>query len=265
MELKNRVIVITGAGQGLGRQFALDCVAKGARVALGDYNHESAESVAKECTAAGGEASSYVVDVTNEEQVVNFYSRVMEDFGTLDATINNAGILRDNLLVKERDGEVTGFPLKKWQAVIDTNLTGVFLCGREAAVNLVRLKKSGVIINISSILGLTGLEKLSAYCASKGAVRLFTKAVALECGRDGSGIRVNSIHPGYIHTAMMEDTCRRDYGNIAKGLAELGKLHPIGRVGEPEEIAAGVLYLASDESKFITGSELAIDGGYTAV
>ena len=112
---------------------------------------------------------------------------------------------------------------------------------------------------------MTGLENLSAYCASKGAVRLFTKAVAIECGRDGSAIRVNSIHPGYIHTAMMEDDCRRDFGDVPTGLAEFGKLHPIGRVGEPDEIANGVLYLASDEAKFVTGSELVIDGGYTAV
>ena len=151
MELKERVIVVTGAGQGLGKQFALDCASEGARLALADLNIETVEKVASECRDAGGEARPYQMDVCSEEQVVTFYEQVVKDFGSLDATINNAGILRDGLLVKEKDGEVQTFSLKKWQAVIDTNLTGVFLCGREAAANLVRLKKSGVIINISSI------------------------------------------------------------------------------------------------------------------
>jgi len=149
------------------------------------------------------------------------------------------------------------------RAVMAVNIDDIFL-GTKNAVAAMRRAGGGSIVNISSILGLTGEEKLSAYCASKGAVRLFTKAVALECERDGSGIRVYSIHSGSIHTAMTEEACRRDYGDIATGFAEPGKLYPIERVGEPEKIAAGVLYLASDESKFVTGSELAIDGSYTA-
>ena len=249
MELKNRVIVITGAGQGLGRQFALDCVAKGARVALGDYNHESAESVAGECTAAGGEASSYAVDVTKEEQVVDFYSRVVEDFGTLDATINNAGILRDNLLVKERDGEVTGFPLKKWQAVIDTNLTGVFLCGREAAVNLVRLKKSGVIINISSI-AYHGNFGQSNYSAAKAGVASMTVLWAKELAQ--YEIRVGAVAPGFTATEMvmsLRDDVKEKFTTSV----------PLRRFADPSEISAGVLFLLKND--YVTGEILEISGG----
>ena len=122
MELKEHVIVVTGAGQGLGKQFALDCACEGARLALADLNLEAVEKVASECRDAGGEAHPYQMDVCSEEQVVSFYEQVVKDFGSLDATINNAGILRDGLLVKEKDGEVQTFSLKKWQAVIDTCL-----------------------------------------------------------------------------------------------------------------------------------------------
>ena len=249
MELKNRVIVITGAGQGLGRQFALDCAAEGARVALGDYNPESAESVAGECNSGGGEARSYAVDVTQEEQVVNFYSKVVEDFGTLDATINNAGILRDNLLVKERDGEVTGFPLKKWQAVIDTNLTGVFLCGREAAVNLVRLKKSGVIINISSI-AYHGNFGQSNYSAAKAGVASMTVLWAKELAQ--YEIRVGAMAPGFTATEMvmsLRDDVKEKFTATV----------PLRRFADPSEISAGVLFLLKND--YVTGEILEISGG----
>ena len=179
MELKERVIVVTGAGQGLGKQFALDCASEGARLALADLNLETVEKVASECRDAGGEARPYQMDVCSEEQLVTFYEQVVKDFGSLDATINNAGILRDGLLVKEKDGEVQTFSLKKWQAVIDTNLTGVFLCGREAAANLVRLKKSGVIINISSI-AYHGNFGQSNYSAAKAGVASMTVLWAKE-------------------------------------------------------------------------------------
>ena len=249
MELKNRVIVITGAGQGLGRQFALDCAAEGARVALGDYNPESAESVAGECSSRGGEARSYAVDVTQEEQVVNFYSRVVEEFGTLDATINNAGILRDNLLVKQRDGEVTGFPLKKWQAVIDTNLTGVFLCGREAAVNLVRLKKSGVILNISSI-AYHGNFGQSNYSAAKAGVASMTVLWAKELAQ--YEIRVGAVAPGFTATEMVM-SLRDDVKE--KFTASV----PLRRFADPSEISAGVLFLLKND--YVTGEILEISGG----
>ena len=251
-----KAALISGAATGLGQSMAARLAEEGARVAVADIDTARGDDVVAEIQAAGGEAMLISLDVTDEDAWGAAVAAVESAYGRLDVLVNNAGIATVESVDK--------MSFEDWRAVMAVNIDGVFL-GTKHAVPAMRRAGGGSIINISSILGLTGLEKLSAYCASKGAVRLFTKAVALECGRDGSGIRVNSIHPGYIHTVMMEDTCRRDYGDIAKGLAELGKLHPIGRVGEPEEIAAGVLYLASDESKFITGSELAIDGGYTAV
>lgn len=251
-----KTALISGAATGLGQSMAACLAAEGARVAVADIDTARGDDVVAEIQAAGGEAMFISLDVTDEDAWGAAVAAVESVCGRLDVLVNNAGIA-----IAE---SVDKMSLKDWRAVMAVNIDGVFL-GTKHAVAAMRRAGGGSIINISSILGLTGEEKLSAYCASKGAVRLFTKAVALECGRDGSGIRVNSIHPGYIHTAMMEADCIRDYGDVQTGLAEFGKLHPIGHVGKPEDIAAGVLYLASDESKFVTGSELVIDGGYTAV
>ena len=142
---------------------------------------------------------------------------------------------------------------------MSVNADGVFLGTKHG---MAAMRPGGSIINISSILGFTSIPGLSAYSATKGAVRLFSKGAALDGAKDERRIRVNSIHPGYIHTEMMEATCYRDYGSLDAGLRELAKQHPIGRVGKPEDIANGVVFLASRESSFITGTELVIDGGY---
>ena len=249
MELKERVIVVTGAGQGLGKQFALDCASEGARLALADLNLETVEKVASECRDAGGEARSYQMDVCSEEQVVTFYEQVVKDFGSLDATINNAGILRDGLLVKEKDGEVQTFSLKKWQAVIDTNLTGVFLCGREAAANLVRLKKSGVIINISSI-AYRGNFGQSNYSAAKAGVTSMTVLWAKELAQ--YDIRVAAVAPGFTATEMvmsLRDEVKNKFTSSV----------PLQRFAEPSEISSGVLFLLKND--YITGEILEISGG----
>ena len=250
-----KAALVSGAATGIGQSIAMCLAAEGASVAVADIDAGRGADVVTAIREAGGKALFLSLDVTEEASWEAAIAATESEFGRLDILVNNADIA----IVESVDK----MSFEDWRAVMAVNIDGVFL-GTKHAVPAMRRAGGGSIVNISSILGLTGEEKLSAYCASKGAVRLFTKAVALECGRDGSGIRVNSSHPGYIHTAMTEETCRRDYGDIATGFAELGKLHPIGRVGEPEEIAAGVLYLASDESKFVTGSELAIDGGYTA-
>ena len=168
--------------------------------------------------------------------------------------VNNAGVG-----IIEPLPEVT---LESWRKSMSVNVDGVFL-GTKHAMGAMRA--GGSIINISSILGFTSIPGLSAYSATKGAVRLFSKGAALDGAKDERRIRVNSIHPGYIHTEMMEATCYRDYGSLEAGLAALAKQHPIGRVGKPEDIANGVVFLASEESSFITGTELVIDGGYLAV
>jgi len=250
-----KAALISGAATGIGQSIAVRLAAEGARVAVADIDAEGGSDVVAEIEQAGGEAMFIALDVTDEDAWRDAVAAVESTFGKLDILVNNAGIA----IVESVDK----MALKDWRAVMAVNIDGVFL-GTKYAVPAMRRAGGGSIVNVSSILGLVGEAKVSAYCASKGAVRLFTKAVALECGRDGSGIRVNSVHPGYIHTAMVEETCRRDFGDIPTGMAELSKAHPIGRIGQPAEIAAGVLYLASDESKFVTGSELAIDGGYTA-
>ena len=184
--------------------------------------------------------------------------RTVETFSRVDIVVNNAGVgASDN---------VEDMSMEQWQTVMDVNLTGVFL-GTKYAIEAMKKSGGGSIINISSIQGLVGDPIQAAYNASKGGVRLFTKSAALHCGRSGYNIRVNSVHPGYIWTPMVEEytkseNFRKVYG--MDGRVALNRLHPIGHVGEPNDVAYATLYLASDESKFVTGSELVVDGGYTA-
>jgi NAD(P)-dependent dehydrogenase (short-subunit alcohol dehydrogenase family) len=178
---------------------------------------------------------------------------VADAFGHLDVLVNNAGIPG----VNKPTHEVT---LEEWNRVISVNLNGVFLCTKHA-IPYMRQAGGGSIINLSSIYGLVGAPDLPPYHAAKGGVRLMSKTDALFYAADG--IRVNSVHPGFIWTPMVENVCR-ELGDVEAARRHLTKLHPIGRLGEPEDIAYGILYLASDEAKFVTGSELVIDGGYTA-
>ena len=195
------------------------------------------------------------LDVTQEADWEAAIPAIVDRFGGLDVLVNNAGVG-----IIEPLPEVT---LESWRKSMSVNVDGVFL-GTKHAMGAMRA--GGSIINISSILGFTSIPGLSAYSATKGAVRLFSKGAALDGAKDERRIRVNSIHPGYIHTEMMEATCyprlRQPGGG---GWRALAKQHPIGRVGKPEDIANGVVFLASEESSFITGTELVIDGGYLAV
>lgn len=247
-----KVALITGGAEGIGRACALRLAEEGAHAVIGDINEKAGRAVAAEIQAAGGAAGFLTLDVTDEAAWEKTVSHIVGENGGLDILVNNAGIT----IIRS----VTETTLEEWRNIAAINLDGVFL-GTKHAMRV--MKRGASVINISSILGITAVEKLSAYGATKGGVRLFSKAAALDGAK--AGIRVNSVHPGYIHTAMMEDTCHRDYGSLEKGLAELGKLHPIGRVGLPKDIANGVLFLASDDASFITGTELVIDGGYTAI
>jgi Dehydrogenases with different specificities (related to short-chain alcohol dehydrogenases) len=175
-------------------------------------------------------------------------------FRRLDVVVNNAGV------ALAKNVEYT--TLQEWRWLLSINLDGVFL-GTRFGIVAMREARSGSIINLSSIEGLVGDANLAAYNASKGGVRLFTKSAALHCARSGYNIRVNSVHPGYVLTPMVEGYAESS-GDAEAARKALVALHPLGRLGEPDEIAYGVLYLASDESKFVTGSELVIDGGYTA-
>jgi 3(or 17)beta-hydroxysteroid dehydrogenase len=255
--IRGKAALVTGAASGIGRATAILFAREGGRVLVTDLDPAGAGVVASIRTD-GGEAHFLRHDVSDEASWVDAIGRMLEAFGRLDILVNNAGIAFVRPL-----GETT---LAEWRRVMAVNLDGVFLGTREA-VRAMRRSGGGAIVNMSSASGLVGSPLASAYCASKGAVRLFTKAVALEVA--GDGIRVNSIHPGGVRTPIW---AKADFwpGLVAKSGSEdaafeaLAGGAPLGRLAEPEEIAEAVLYLASDASKFMTGSELVIDGGYTA-
>jgi len=250
--VKGKVAIITGGAGGLGKAQALLLSKEGAKVVITDINEEEAKKVVEEIHKQGGEALFIKHDVTREKEWSEVIRRTLERFGKLDILVNNAGV---NLWKKIEDTS-----LEEWQWLMNVNLNGVFL-GTKYAMGAMKKSGGGSIVNISSVAGLVGTLDTSAYHASKGGVRLFTKAAALECSKAGYdyNIRVNSVHPGVIKTAMVEGLLK-DEDKRKDALS----WHPIGRFGEPEDIAYGVLYLASDESKFITGAELVIDGGWTA-
>jgi NAD(P)-dependent dehydrogenase (short-subunit alcohol dehydrogenase family) len=191
-------------------------------------------------------------DVSSERDWKDVIASTLRRFGKLDILVNNAGVMFA--------ASVEETSLDRWRALMSVNCDGVFL-GTKHAISAMKAR-GGSIINISSVAGLVGLPNLGAYSASKGAVRLFTKAAALECAKQGGRIRVNSIHPGGIWTPMLEQFIGKHGESTADAAA--AAMHPVGHAGEPDDIAYGVLYLASDESKFVTGAELVIDGGYTA-
>src|SRR6202030_4427274 len=250
MDVRGKTILVTGAGRGIGRSLALHFARKGANLALLDTNSGEVADSCVRCREAGAVARSYVADAANEDSVVGALDQVTADFGRLDGLINNAGIVRDALLVKVKDGEITGkMTLAQWQAVIDVNLTGVFLCAREAAERMIRLKAGGVIVNISSIsrAGNTGQTN---YSAAKAGVVAMTVTWAKELARHQ--IRVGAVAPGFIRTPMVA-------GMKPEALAKVTAPVPLGRLGEAAEIAQAVGFIFDNE--FFTGRCLELDGG----
>ena len=250
--LSQKVALITGGASGLGRAMGLLFSREGAKVVLTDINEEQGQKVVEEIKSNGGEARFIVHDVTSEEQWKRVIQQTLETFGRLHIVVNNAGI---GIL-----GNVEETSYEDWRKVNSVNLDGVFLGTKHGILAIKNHQEGGSIINISSIMGLVGDANLAGYNASKGGVRLLTKSAALHCAQAGYKIRVNSIHPGYIRTPMVAGAI--EGGHYSE--EHLKSLHPVGDLGEPNDIAYGALYLASDESKFVTGSELVIDGGYTA-
>lgn len=251
--VKGKVAMVTGAALGLGRAAALMLAKEGARVIVTDQREAEGADVRDAIIAAGGQALFLPHDVSKEDDWSEVMKAGLSRFGGLDILVNNAGVAQA--------GNVESTTLEEWRWLMSINLDGVFL-GVKAGVAAMK-QKGGSIINLSSIEGLIGDPNLAAYDASKGGVRLLTKSAALYCARAGYKIRVNSIHPGYIWTPMVEGyVAAHDDPKAAR--AALDALHPVGHIGEPDDIAYGVLYLASEESKFVTGAELVIDGGYTA-
>ena len=249
-----KIAIVSGAAAGIGRATALRLAEEGAKIYLGDIDRTGAESCAADIRARGGEAFPHALDVAEEADWRRIINATVERFGGLDILVNNAGIAFAAGLEETTT--------EQWRRIMAVNVDSVFF-GCKFALPAMRESGGGAIVNISSILGLVGSPVQAAYGATKGAVRLFTKGVALECAEAGWNIRVNSVHPAYIRTPMVERYAET-WGSLKKGLEALGDLHPIGRVGEAEEVANAVLYLASDEAKFVTGAELLIDGGYTA-
>ena len=252
MRVKDKVALVTGGGSGLGEATCIRLAEEGALVVVSDVNEASAKSVAE---SIGGGAWSAHQDVTDENRWRELVDEIVERHGRLDILVNNAGIA----LV----GNVEESSLEDWRKTQNVNLDAVFLGTREA----IRAMKSGSgsIINISSIEGIIGEPVVPAYNASKGGVRTFTKSAALHCASEGYDIRVNSVHPGFIGTAMVSGAMETMSEADAQAFQErIVNNIPMGRMGEPVDIANGVLYLASDESSYVTGSELVIDGGYIA-
>ena len=250
MNLKNKVIVITGGGQGLGRAMAINLAESGAKIALIDVNETQLQESVALIEQAGSSAKYYLTNVTNETDVENTFAQINEDFSGIDGLINNAGILRDGMFVKAKDGEVVKkMSLAQFQSVIDVNLTGVFLCGREAAVHMIESGKKGVIINMSSIARGGNMGQTN-YAASKAGVVAMTVTWARELGRHG--IRVGAIAPGVIRTAMT-DAMKPEMRE------RLENMKPVGRLGEADEIAHTVKYIF--ENEFFTGRVVEIDGG----
>jgi 3-oxoacyl-[acyl-carrier protein] reductase len=250
MKIEGKTVVITGAGRGLGAAMAESLAEAGAALALVDLSLDATEAVRRACEAKGATVRCYSCNVADEARVVEAYDRIVADFGGLDASIANAGILRDGLLVKAKDGIVESkLSIDAWQAVIDVNLTGVFLCGREAAERMIRGRRRGVIVNISS-LSREGNFGQSNYSATKAGVAALTVVWAKELARHG--IRVNAIAPGFVETeilASMPDDV----------LAKMSAAIPVGRLGRPDEIAHTVRFIL--ENDYVNGRVVEVDGG----
>lgn len=250
MNLQDKVIVITGGAQGLGLEMARMCADNGAALALIDMNAEQLTAAATELRATGVRVETYAANVADETSVEQTFVAIAADFGGIDGLINNAGILRDGLLLKYKDGQLTGkMPLQQFQSVIDVNLTGVFLCGREAAALMVQTGRKGVIINMSSVARGGNMGQTN-YAASKAGVVAMTVTWARELGR--YGIRVGAIAPGVIRTAMTD-------AMKPEARDRLVAMKPVGRLGEAAEIAHTAKYIF--ENDFFTGRVVEIDGG----
>jgi len=250
MELKDKVVVVTGGARGIGKAIAAAFAGRGARIALLDLVPADLEAARAELAATGAEVRVYTTNVAREEQVAAAIEGVVADFGRLDVLVNNAGIIKDALLVKVKDGAVAGrMTLEQWQAVIDVNLTGVFLCGREAAERMIRLGNGGVIINIASI-SKAGNPGQSNYSAAKAGVTALAVVWARELAR--YGIRAASIAPGFTRTDILS-------GMPPEMLAKMTTPVPLRRLGLPEEVAHAAVFIA--ENDYFTGRAVDLDGG----
>jgi 3(or 17)beta-hydroxysteroid dehydrogenase len=260
--VKDKVVIITGGAGDLGKAAALLLAKEGAKIVVTDIDEIKGEKVVEGIRHEGWKAIFVKHDVTSEQGWKEVIERTFSEFGRLDVLVNNAGVLSRK--------SIEDLSLEEWRWVMSVNLDGVFL-GTKYAIGAMKKTGGGSIINISSVAGLVGMvADTAAYSASKGAVRLFTKAAAIQCSKAGHdyNIRVNSVHPGFMYTPMLEKVFRTEVESTGRSYEEVKRSRedwtPIGRLGDPEDVAYAVLYLASDESNYMTGAELVIDGGFTA-
>ncbi|HEV2363901.1 MAG TPA: SDR family oxidoreductase [Caulobacteraceae bacterium] len=260
--IDGKIALVTGAGSGIGRGCAQALAAAGARVIVGDIDEAGGRQTCETVARAGGRGRFQALDVTSEAAWAEAIAGVERTEGALHILVNNAGLCISVPVVE--------MSFDAWKRQNAVNLDGVFL-GTKAALPLMARSGGGSIVNISSVAGLKGIAGLAGYCATKGGVRLFTKAVALECGQARNGVRVNSIHPGAIETPIwiklgaggdMPELGANELTDRMEAMRAAGeRATPLGTTGTPADIAGGVLYLCSDEARFVTGSELVIDGG----
>jgi len=249
-------VFITGGAQGLGEAMARKLAAEGAKVSIADLNHEGARRIAAAINAEHGQGTAFAfpLDVTKEDQWIFALEEADAAMGGISVLINNAGI--------SKGGDIEHLSFEDWKQVMSVNVDSVFL-GTKHALKYMRQNQPGSIINISSIAGLIAAHNSPSYNASKAAVWLLSKGIALHCAKQGLDIRSNSIHPTYIDTPIL-DPLRQMFGKD-EAEAKLGRQVPLGHIGEPEDIANAAVYLASEESKFMTGAELKLDGGISAM
>ncbi len=264
MKLDGKVALVTGAGRGIGRRIAEVLADAGANVVVTNRSEETGLAAVDGIKKCGGEAIFCKLEVSQEKEWQPAIEMAIETFGGLDILVNNAG--------GAPVGNIEDTTTEQWHQVMAVNVDGVFF-GVKEGIKVMKpggiAGKGGSIINISSVCGVVGLSGASAYCAAKAAVTLFSKVAAIECGQLEYGIRVNSVHPGFIRTeqAIQGFHNMKEAGlfqSAAEAEASIAAMHPIGRMGSTEDVAQSVLYLASDGSAFVTGTELVVDGGYTA-
>lgn len=251
-KMTSRVVIVTGGAAGIGKATALRFAQAGAKVAVWDMSEQAGQAVAAEVAAAGGEAGFWKVDVADAASVQAAMDGVVERWGRVDVLINNAGIVRDGLLVKWKEGKLAGTMSEEaWDAVIDVNLKGPFLCTRAAVPHMIA-QGGGVVLSTSSVVGLYGNFGQTNYAATKGGLITMTRTWARELGK--YNIRVNAVAPGFIATEILKAMPEKVLeGMVAKT--------PLGRMGKPEDIAEAFLWLASDAAAFVHGTVLSVDGG----
>ncbi|HEY8061287.1 MAG TPA: SDR family oxidoreductase [Gemmatimonadales bacterium] len=251
--LKGKTALVTGGARGIGEAICTRLAAEGAHVAVTDIHDHDGRRVADAISTAGGSARYWRMDVTREADVAKTVAAVVAAHGRIDILVNNAGVIGANK-------PTTELTEADWDVVLAVNVKGVFFCTKSVLPQMIE-RGAGRIVNLCSVYGTVGAPNAPPYHASKGAVRIMTKTDALLYAKHG--IRVNSVSPSFVGTPML-DAFAGSIGDTDRMLEELASMHPVGRIGTPEEVAAAVLYLALDESDFVTGSDLVVDGGYTA-